>query len=207
MISDCASNLSFWHKMNIWTSINWFCPPALLYSAPALRRVITCERGLIISHNSVTPHHGSPPPARRDAPGAGLPRPPGQVPPPLCGSPQAAPWTWPSPWARAWSPSRRPSPSPWSRPRAPPWGAQAAPQVSHRVCVRHLQGEQQRRHICVMIRMIFQECHTVYEKECTTETKHKYKERSSNNLKGIRLKCREDLFCCNFRKCNCFDSL
>ena len=44
----------------------------------------------------------------------------------------------------------------------------------------------------MMIRIIFQECHTVYEKECTTETKHKYKEGSSNNLKEIRFKCRED---------------
>ena len=46
----------------------------------------------------------------------------------------------------------------------------------------------------MMIRNILQECHTVYEKECTTETKHKYKEGSSNNLKEIRFKCvREDL--------------
>ena len=52
-----------------------------------------------------------------------------------------------------------------------------------------------------MIRtMMIQECHTVYEKECTTETKHKYKEGSSNNLKRIRFKCKEDFFRCILRK-------
>ena len=52
-----------------------------------------------------------------------------------------------------------------------------------------------------MIRIILQECHTVYEKECTTETKHKYKEGSSNNLKeilGLSAERILDLFRCNF---------
>ena len=103
-----------------------------------------------------------------------LPWAPGEVPPPLPCSPQTSP---PRGASRG--------PHPWTS----RGGTQTAKTMSHWVRLCRVEGESSYS-FCVMDRLWRQECHTVYDKECITETNHKYKTEQVEECQDlVRKKC------------------